>query len=230
MTQSRMNGNLGYTNPGSSPGYMQNNMNPWLAGALGGAGVGMMSGMFDQNNPADAAMPYLNQIPGMMKDQYQPYINAGQQALPQLQGQYSDLMSNPGGKLNSIGANYKQSPGFNLALKQALQSTNHGAAAGGMYGSPQNDYQNMDVASGLASRDYDTWLQHALGMYGMGMQGEQGMYNTGYSASNNLANGLGQNLMNQGQLAYEGQAGQNQAQGNMFGQIGQIGSMLAAFL
>jgi hypothetical protein len=41
-------------------------------------------------NPANGAQGYLNQIPGMMQGYYNPYIQAGQQALPQLQQQFGD--------------------------------------------------------------------------------------------------------------------------------------------
>lgn len=204
-------------------------MNPWQLGALGGAGAAMGYGMFNNQNPADSAMPYFNQIPDTMKQQYQPYINAGQQSMSQLQGQYGDLLNNPGGKLNSIGSGYQQSPGFQFALKQALQSTNHGAAAGGMFGSPQHDFQNMDVATGLANQDFGNWMHNALGLYGQGLTGQNDFSHMGFNASNELSQSLAQNLMNQGGLAFQGQANQNQNQSDIFGSLGNLG-MLAAFL
>jgi len=99
--------------------------------------MGFLSGLFGgkgYKNPADSANKYIDQIPGQTSQYFQPYINAGQNALPQLQGQYNDLLNNPGGKLNQMGGQFQQSPGFQFALQQALQGSGHAAAAGGMAG------------------------------------------------------------------------------------------------
>jgi hypothetical protein len=200
------------------------------AGGLGaiGTGLGGMFGGFD--NPADNAMDYLNQAPDVLKKYLDPYINAGQRALPGLEGQYGQLMNNPGGRMNQIGSQYQQSPGFQFALQQALQGANHAAAAGGMAGSPQHQQQNMQVATGLANQDYNQWLQQALGLYGTGLSGQQGIYNTGAAAGVGLGQDLASILGSQAQLSYEGQNAQNQAEGGAFGSLmgglGSLGAML----
>jgi len=42
----------------------------WMSQAFGGGG--------SYSNPADAAMPYLEQVPGYVDQYYNPYINMGQ--------------------------------------------------------------------------------------------------------------------------------------------------------
>lgn len=195
------------------------------AGALG-AGIG---GLFGSNkNPADKANQYINQIPGQTNQYYQPYNEAGQSQLPGLQEQYGKGMNDPGGLLNSIGANYKQSPGFQYAMKQALMGSGNAAAAGGMAGSPQHEQENMGIASGLASQDYNNWLGQATGLYGNALTGAQGMANQGQSAANSQAEQIAQALAQQGNYAYEGQASKNASNpwGNILGGAG----MLAAFM
>lgn len=204
--------------------------NPYMAGAslVGGALGNMLS---DWHNPADAAMNYMNQIPGQISKYYDPYINAGNRQLPGLENQYGMLMNDPGGRMNQIGQNYHQSPGFQFALKQALQGAGNAAAAGGMAGSPQHEYQNMSTATGMADQDYNQWMNNALGMYRTGLQGSQGLYNTGAQAGMMAGDNMASALANQAKLAYEGQNAENQRSGGIAGALGGgIGSLLGGYL
>lgn len=200
---------------------------------LGATGLGAgLGGLFGGNsNPADAANPYLQQIPGAISPYYNPYMNAGNQALPQLQGQYNNLLNNPGGFLNQIGSQYQQSPGFQFALQQALKGSNQAMAAGGMAGSPEAMQQAEQVGTQLGNQDYYNWLQQATGMYGQGLQGEQGLAGMGFGAASGMADQVAQALAQQGAYAYQGQAAQNQASGSNFGNIlGGAGMLLGAFM
>lgn len=222
-------------------------------GALG-AGLGAMFG--GDSNPADAASPYYNQIAPTIRSAYQPYIGAGQQAMGQaqgqynnllgnysgIQGQYNQLMNNPNGFLHQLGSGYQQSPGYQWQLNQAMQGANNAAAAGGMLGSPQHQQQAATMAQGLANQDYYNYMNQALGAYGTGLEGNAGLYGAGlsgiqglmgqgFNASNQMGTDLANALMSQGNLAYSGQANQNQAEGSMWGNLGAgAGMLLGAFL
>lgn len=180
-------------------------------------------------NPANAAMPFYNQIPGQVKGYYDPYINAGQNALPGLQNQYNDLLNNPGGKLNDIGQNYQQSPGFKFAMEQALQGAGHAAAAGGMAGSPQHSQQAMQLANNIANQDYYNWLGQATGMYNQGLSGQQNMSNQGLAAGGSMADQIAQMLAQQGNLAYQGQQQQNQNKSDLWGNLGALGGAVGGY-
>lgn len=218
-------GNLSGGNLGSSDNSL-GNFN--FGGAILGGGLGgILGSLFNNQSPSDAANQYLNQMPGQISPYFQPYIQAGAGALGPLQGQYSNLMSDPGGMLNKIGAGYHQSPGFNFALNQALKAAGQGAAAGGMAGSPMAQQQNMATATGMANQDYYNWLNQAQGMYGMGLQGEQGLAGMGMQAGTNMANVIAAQLAQQAADAYQQQAQQNQGLMSGLGSIGTvIGSML----
>lgn len=216
----------------------------WLSSAFKGS-----------KNPADSAMPYLDQIPGQTNQYYQPYFQAGQQVLPhlqseynslsrgrpQLQNQYESLINNPGSRLNEIGANFHESPGFQFALQQALEGANHAAAAGGMAGSPENQQHNIEVGTQLGNQEYNDWMHKALGLYGTGLQGEEGLYNTGLQgqqrfagmgqqAGNSLGDMIAQTLAQQGNLAFQGQRQQNQNKNDLWGNIFKgAGTALSAF-
>ena len=190
----------------------------WSGAGSMASGIGGIFGMGGKN-PAEAGMPYLNQIPSEVSKYYDPYINAGKKALPTLEEQYNQLLNSPGGKMNAIGQDFQQSPGFQFALQQALQGANQSAAAGGMAGSPMAEQNNMAIATQLGNQDYNNWIQHALGMYGQGLQGEQQLGGWGLNAGNSMADQIAQTRAAQAKLAYEGQAQKNQQQGSGFGDL-----------
>jgi len=181
--------------------------------------MGMFNSIFGTTNPANAAQPYLNKIPGTISPMYQPFINAGQWALPQMQQQYGSMVNDPGSLMAKFGAGYQQSPGYQFNVNEATRGANQASAAGGMLGSPAEQQELSGRISGLASQDYNQYLSNALGLYGQGMGGLSNLYQTGYGASNQLAGDLASNLQNQAQLAYSGQANQNQQTGNLWGNL-----------
>lgn len=222
-------GNFGSSGSGGS-----GSPNPMygLGGGMLGAGAGaLMSQLFgNQQDPAGAANQYLNQIPGAVSPYYQPYMQAGTQALGNLQGQYSNLLSDPGGMLNKMGMSYHQSPGFQFALQQAMQGAGHSAAAGGMAGSPMAQQQSQQIGTQLGNQDYYNWLDKARSMYGAGLQGEQGMAGGGLEAGTNMARLIQAQMGMQAALAYQQAQAKNKAQGDIWGDIGGgLGAIAGAY-
>lgn len=181
---------------------------PWMA-AAGGLGAGALFNNPDFNNPANAAFPYLNQIPDELKKYFDPYIQQGRGVDPSLQEQYQGMTNDPSGFLSKLGQGYQQSPGYQFKLNQALNAGNNAAAAGGMLGSPAHQQQNEQVANGIASQDYNDWMDHVLGIFGGGQKGLQGISDRGFGASSNYAEDLAQALMGQASLAGQGAAEEN---------------------
>lgn len=197
-------------------------------GAMLGSGLGNLFGGF--KNPSKDAMKYMNQMSPQLMQMFAPYINAGNAQINPLQQQYASLMGDPGAMLSKIGAGYKQSPGFDFALKQALGGAGHAAAAGGMAGSPQHEQQNMELASNLASQDYNQYIQNALGLYGQGLHGAQGMYGMGAQAGMGLGEDLASILGQKAKLAYEGRNAENQHAGGTWGSLlGGLGGLASIF-
>src|SRR5579859_5764973 len=196
--------------------------NPFsLIGDIGGginSGINSLLGDLWQN-PSNSAMPYLQQAENQLPGYFQPYMQAGQNAINPLQQQYGALMSNPGGMLNAMGANYQQSPGYQFQLQQDLNAAKNSAGAGGMLGGSQAQQNAASVATGLANQDYYNYLNKVQGLYGAGLQGAQGMMNQGGLASMGLGEDLSSLFGSQGQLAYLGQQGQNQAKQNLMGSL-----------
>jgi len=195
-----------------------------------GSALGGLYGLFGGGgkNPADTANQYLNQIPGQSAPYYKPYQDAGAGALKSLQDQYPDLLS--GGVQNKLGESYKESPGYKFAMQQAMNAAGNAASSGGMLGTPMNQQQSMEMAQGVASKDYDNYMKNQIGLYGEGLHGQQGLNEQGYNANMGMADLLNNIKAMQAQYGYAGQAGQNQAKsgamGNIFSGLGTIGGAL----
>ncbi len=195
--------------------------------AQAGGGFASLFGK-GQPNPADAANKYISQIPGKTQQYYQPYMEAGKGAMGELQNQYKDLLG--GNVQNKLGESFKESPGYQFALQQALSAGNNAAAAGGQLGIPAHEQQNMATAQGLANQDYGNYLQNQIGLYGQGLQGNQGLNQMGYNASNDYAGNIANALNQQGAYAFMGQQGKNQGKSQSLSDIlGGIGGAAASF-
>lgn len=196
-------------------------------GSIGGAIGGMLS---PWSNPAKKASGYLDEIPGIEQFYMAPFYGTGKESMLSANEQFKKLLADPGGFMNQIGQGYQKSPGFDFAMKQALQGAGHAAAAGGMAGSPQHEFQNMDVATQLGNQDYNNWLSKALGMYGAGLEGEMGMGKMGFDAAKELADSINASRMQKAGLEYQGQNAANQRAGGIGGAIGQGAGTLASLL
>lgn len=193
-------------------------INPkWGAyGSLAAAGLNFLGGQ-NQTSATDAASPYIDKANNIANTNYEPYINAGRNALTSTQDSYNREMSNPGQELNRIGQDYQQSPGFKYALQQALQGVDHSAEAGGMGGSLQQDQWRTQMAHDIGNQDFHQWLGDALNLHGQGQQGLSHISDQGYDANNQKTTGLMNNMLTGANLAYEGQNTQNQADSSGLG-------------
>jgi hypothetical protein len=192
----------------------------------------MLSAMFGGGaNPASAAMPYVQQVPDVMHQYFDPYVASGQDALSTLTGQYQTLLDDPSQIYNQMAAGYTQSPGYQWNYDQAMKAATDAAAAGGMSGTPASQQQAATMASGVAAQDFNPYMQSVLGLYGQGLQGEQALNQMGYQGSKELAESLANNLMTQGTLAFQGQEQQNKATGDLLsGLLGAGTSLGTAYM
>jgi hypothetical protein len=161
------------------------------SGTAIGSGIGdigaSIANYYGNKRAIDKAQGYYDQIPGKMKSYYDDYINRGKESGVGLHDTYSDLVNNPSGRLDEIGKGYKESPGFQFALKQALQAASNASAAGGMSGSPMDQTVQMETATGLASKDFQDYMRNALNLFGVGIGGQEGEVNRGFDATGKVA-------------------------------------------
>lgn len=197
-----------------------------LPGALSAAG-GLFSLFGNKKKsaaPMNAANPYLNQIPGAMKPYYQPYMDAGSDALNKTKGEYESLIGDPTAKYNKFAEGYKESPGYKARLEEAMREITNAQAAGGMAGSGQHQQYAADKALDLHEKDFEDYMNHVMGLYGAGLGGEQGLENQGFSANTDYANMLANIYGQKAGMAYEGanakNTGESQGWNNIFGGLG----------
>lgn len=185
-----------------------------------------LSSLFSgSSNPANSAIPYLQQIPGQVSPYLDPFFQAGKGMLDPLTQQYSSLMSNPGARMNEIGGEFEHSPGYQASVDQAMKASNNASAAGGMAGTPQNEYNSMKMATDLSNQDYYNWLESALGLYNTGLSGGQQMAGMGLNAGKSMADMIAQALSGEAGYSYAGQAGKNQ---NMYGFMGDLAKAMGS--
>jgi len=161
------------------------------------------------SNAADKASPYLEQIPGVAHEYMDPYVQQGQAASQQLPSHYDRLMNDPKGYLEEILQGYKPSSGYNYKAKNLMQSAQNSAAAGGFSGTNTDTQQQQELLNSLMGTDMQQYIENIMGIHNQGLTGTQGIADTGYKASSDLSDTLGNNLQTQGSLAYQGQAQKN---------------------
>lgn len=170
-------------------------------------------------NPADAAMPYLNQIPGMEHGAYDPYIQRGNEASNTLTPQFNQMSSDPSAFLESLMKNYQPSRGYQLQNDEMRRSAGNTAAAGGMRGSLNDISNEARISDTLMGNDMQQWLKNVLGIETAGQGGLQHTSDQGFNATQGLTGDLSNVLGTQAGLAFQGQANQNQSRGDMLSGI-----------
>ena len=205
---------------------------PGLLAALPGIGqaAGGLFGLFGKKkkSPGSAANPYLDQIPDAMKKYYQPYQDAGTSALGKVQGEYGKLTDDPGSMYSKFAEGYKQSPGYQFKLQQALGAGQNAAAAGGMLGTPQDQQMATQTANDIASQDFNDYMSQISGLYGKGLEGQQGLESQGFEANTDFAKMLAQIFGQKSNNAFSDQAGKNAASSknwaDLFSGLGNAGA------
>lgn len=168
-------------------------------------------GFFKANyeNPADSGMNYLNQIPGTVSPYYNPYISLGQGAARASAPVYYQMGTNPQGYYNDIMSGYTASPQYQYDYDKNMKIMQGDAAAGGYTGTEYDQRRQAEMNQGLMAQDQQRYYNNVTGAQQYGLQGGQHYYDTGYHASDTLAQMLAQNLAMQGGLAYQGTAWDN---------------------
>ncbi len=173
----------------------------------------LFGGGSDYGDPQE----YLDQIKPMLEQYYNPYIQRGQAAGGTLDQQYGQLLNNPAMVQQMLGSSYQQSPGYQYALDEALNAATMSAAAGGKLGTTAHQNEAMKTATGLANQDYWNYYNQNANLFNTGLSGTQGMYDQGYNATNQMAQGLGNLYGSQANLAYTGQQNQNNMISSLLG-------------
>lgn len=182
----------------------------FLSGILGGGKT---------KNPANAAMPILQQIPQTVQPYYQPFIEQGNQASQTLQPQYQRMVNNPQDVYNEFMSSYPGSQRYERRQKQMLDQARNAASAGGFVGTPQDQIAQAEIVDAIMRESEGQYFNDIMGILGFGSQGLENASNRGFGASTGFGDILGNTLGTQAGLAYQGQAEQNRAENDKFNNL-----------
>lgn len=189
--------------------------------------MGLFGGGNRYSNPADDAMPYLDAIPGTVTPEYDPYIKLGQGAARMSAPVYAQRVNDPAAAQNNLMSGYKTSDSYNYNQKLLTDQQAGTAAAGGFTGTPYDVTQQANTTAGLLSNDEQEYYDNNLQLQNSGLNAGMHYFDTGYQASDTLANLLANNLAAQSGLAYQGAAYQNdmkaQQRNNLWSTTGTLG-------
>lgn len=195
--------------------------------SAGGAGAfgSLFGGLFgDSGAPYDKAMDQYKQYGQMAANTQNPFLQAGQGAIPDYQN-WLKKQQDPSGFINNMMGQYQESPYAKYMQQQSIRGGQNAASASGLMGSTPFAQQLQQNAGNIASGDMNQWLQNVLGVNTQYGQGQQNLMTGGQNAANSLTNMYG-NMGNQmGEAAYGKQAGKDQDFWNMIGGGAQLASM-----
>lgn len=186
---------------------------------------GRVKGMFGGGgkDPTEDANKKLDDISKMEKGIYNPYVENGQNAYENLSKQYGAMNKDPASYLENMMKGYTPSTGFDFRKNQALQASANDAAAGGTRGGSLDVQNQAGLANKLMSQDMQNWLQNTMGAQQYGMQGQQGIYDTGYKAASGLGSDLSNIAGSQAYNAYQSQQDQKKSNNDMWSNIAGLG-------
>lgn len=169
-------------------------------------------GLFQANyqNPSDAGMQYLEQVPGTVTPYYNPYVTLGRAAGRAIAPQYYQMATNPEDRYNTIMEQYEPSNAYQYQADQLNKSMDADAAAGGYTGTAYDQQQQAQSLEGLMAQDQQRYYNNIDSSQRYGLSGGSHLFDVGYTASDTLANILAQNLAQEAGLAYQGANWQNQ--------------------
>lgn len=196
--------------------------------------MSMLSKLFHgggNSNPMDAANQYLNQIPGVAHQGYDPYVEAGKDASGRTKSKYEELMDDPTAFINKLMQGYKPSEGYQFQKDQLTKELGNTAAAGGIAGTPQDQMNQGEGVQKLLSGDMQQFLKNILGEFHTGLEGEEGIATRGYDASGKLTDTLGTALNQQGGLAFNDAQQKNKNTNDLWSMFGKaLGAGAGSFL
>ncbi len=204
------------------------------AGAMAGSAIGSgIGGHFNQRSADKRArqnqeqvQARLNQIPGIGKQYYEPYIGQGLEAGNRANQEYGNMLDDPTGFINAIMESYNPSSGYQFKEDRLKRSAANTSAAGGFAGTQYDVDNQASLVNALLSDDMQQYLSNVLGVHGGGLAGKELVAGRGYDASSSLADFLGSNLGQQAGVDFRMGQDRNAGRNNYNNQMLELGSQI----
>lgn len=158
-------------------------MNPLLALAAGSSVLGAGASLFGSSQQARAqrqAAQMQQQAAAQSRADLAPWMQAGQRGLSNYEGQ--------------VNVPFEESPAYQFMMQQGMRGINNSARAQGLYGSGARGMALQRFGQGLASQEFNNYLNRLQGLAGMGQQAAGAGAQFGMAG----AQGAGQNVAGAG--------------------------------
>ncbi len=203
-------------------------------------GLGNIGNFFGNSQMADT----YGDINDMYNQYYQqgqqnvnPFIQAGQQTIPQMQDFNNRLSTqatnfNPQQQLNDLQSGYTETPYAKYMTGLATTEANNQQEMSGLYGSGQGIADTTRIGNNIASADFQNYMNnfqnqqnYGLGLNNQAMNGMNNLYQGGMNSANNFNNFMAQMATGRAS-AMQGQGASNAAgSGGLFGAIGDLAGL-----
>ena len=199
---------------------------PFDSSFFGGGLGSVLGGLFGHSErPYDRAMEQFEKYGNLARQQQQPYMQAGQEAIPAYQS-WLQGQQDPSGFVNNLMQNYQESPYTNYLQQQVMRAGQNSASASGLLGSSPMMLQQQQNAANISQQGMNDWLSNVLGINTQYGQGQQNLMQGGQGAANNLSSLYSQLGSQMGEGAFGREAGRQQDNGGFWGGLG---SMFGSF-
>ena len=164
---------------------------------------------------------------GQIGQQYDPYINQGQQAGNMSWEQYQRLINNPNQVQDQVAAGFSMSPYQNYMQDMVQKRMNYNSANTGMLGSGAANRAMQQELTNMTGQFQNDYINRGMQSYGLGLGGLPGLSQRGFEGMGEKANWQEQEAA----ARLKGELSKSQGQTNMWGRIiGGLGGAAAGFL
>jgi len=184
-------------------------------------GGGEKAAAKEQAESAERAMQERRAAERRARQDFRPYLESGERALPQYEGMAKEMVDSPG-FLESLLGQYKPSASYENRFNQGNRAINQAMGSNGMYGSGDLLKSLMEYGQNLASEDEQRYLENVLGIRGNAMNAFGAIANQGYNSAANIGNitaNTGQGLAEDQNRYGEARANERRASSNILTNI-----------
>lgn len=193
-------------------------------------GGGQKAAAEAQAEAAERAMQERRAAEKRARQDFSPYLQAGQRALPQYEGMIQEMMDQPG-FLDSLISKYQPSLGYQNRYNEGQRAVTQAMGSSGMYGSGDFFKSLQEEGQNVANNDLQQYLMNILGVRGNAMNALGGVTNQGFNAASNIGTitaNTGAGLAEDQTRYGEAQANRSMASSNILNRLLSLGSNIVS--
>lgn len=165
----------------------------------------------DKSDPSGKAAPFIEKRQNLYRDEFSPYSNIGKESLGNASDIYQRMASDPSAYLNELLGGYTPNKGFeDYRHNEMMKALRQSGYAGGYSGTEYDREAQARLFNDLLEADRDKYYERVTGLQNTGLTGQTQLGGLGLQASGQMAEGMGNTLAEQAQMAYMQEAQKQQ--------------------